>query len=133
MHIAVALPPNFDEIVAAFPNATKPGVLFAYGDTIYNPSNVNIPPQLIAHEGVHEQQQIAAGGPRPWWREYIDDVEFRAEQELTAHQAEFINYCQRVRDRNLQAKTLHLIASRLAGPLYGNAMSFSEARRRILN
>jgi hypothetical protein len=131
LQIVVGHPPNFDEIKAAFPNAVKNGVLFAYGDTIFNPSNANIPPQLIAHEQVHSRQHVVVGGPSKWWRRYIDDMEFRAAQELAAHCAEYRVYCDRVKDRNLRAKTLHMIASRLAGPLYGNAMSFLEARRAI--
>ena len=132
MQIVVARPPNFDEIVAAFPIATKPGVLFAWGDTIYNPSGVVIPPQLVAHEGVHAKQHAAVGSPAYWWRQYITFVEFRAEQELAAHREEFKVYCQRVKDRNQQAKALHMIASRLSGPLYGGAMSFADARRQIV-
>lgn len=132
MKIVVARPPNFDKISAAFPRAGDQGVLFAYGDTIFNPTNVAIPPQLLAHESVHEGQQVACGGPGGWWDRYIDDVEFRAAQELPAHCREYADYCSRVKDRNLRAKALHHIAARLSGPLYGGVMSFSEARAKML-
>lgn len=131
MQVVVGYPPNFAAISAAFPQARNTGVLFAYGEIVYNPSGVVIPPQLIAHEGVHEIQQVATGGPSKWWTSYIDDAMFRLAQELPAHQAEFAHYCRRVKDRNLQAKMLHGIASRLSGPLYENVISFNEARRRI--
>lgn len=131
MQVVVGYPPNFAAISAAFPQARNTGVLFAYGEIVYNPSGVVIPLQLIAHESVHEKQQAHEGGPANWWASYIADEEFRMMQELPAHQTEFRNYCLRVKDRNLQAKMLHGIASRLSGKLYGNAMSFAEARRRI--
>jgi hypothetical protein len=42
--IIVDRPPNFDEVLAAFPNADKPGVIFAYDGHVYNPSGGVIPP-----------------------------------------------------------------------------------------
>lgn len=131
MQIIVAHPPNWDEIVAAFPQAPTPGVIFAYGSCIYNPSNVVIPEQLIAHENVHGTQQRGMG-PRAWWRSYIEDVGFRAQQELAAHCEEYRVYCGLVKDRNTKARALHMIAQRLSGPLYCHAMSFADAKRQIM-
>lgn len=131
MQIKVAHPPNFGEIKQHFPEATKRGVLFAWGDKIFNPSGVEIPPWLIAHEEVHGRQHAAAGGPGKWWRRYIDDVAFRAAQELAAHQVEYRVLCQHVKDRNARARALQQMALRLSGSLYGNAMPYGEALRQI--
>jgi hypothetical protein len=132
MQTVIAYPPNFEAIVAAFPNATQRGVLFAYGSRIFNPSGVDIPPQFLAHESVHEQQHSDIGGPEGWWDRYIDDVEFRASQEVPAHAREYRVYCDIERDRNRRAKALHAIAVRLSGPLYGKVMTFGEARSKLL-
>lgn len=113
--IIVGRPPNFDRILAAFPDADKPGVIFAHGD-IYNPSGNVIPPALIAHEEVHLNRQ-RNGGPTKWWESYLADSEFRYNEELLAHVAEF--KMQRVtKDRNFGAGLLMRTAMRLTAPLY---------------
>lgn len=45
MRVIYELPPMFGEIDAKFHIANKP-VLFSWGDIIYNPMRVNIPPCL---------------------------------------------------------------------------------------
>jgi hypothetical protein len=125
--IIVERPPNFERIQAAFPKSMNSGVMFAYGNAIYNPSGIVIPPALIAHEEVHlrRQQELA---PRPgsttqwsgtelWWDRYLRDSEFRYNEELLAHAAEFKT--QRVTsDRNFGARLLMHTALRLVAPLY---------------
>jgi hypothetical protein len=112
--IIVDRPPNFEQIRAAFPNAEKPGVMFAY-DNIYNPSGNVIPPALIAHEEVHILRQAGVGA-QCWWDKYINDPEFRYNEELLAHVAEF--QMQRTRDRNFVARLMVHTALRLIAPLY---------------
>jgi hypothetical protein len=110
-------PPNFEQIHAAFPNADKPGVLFAYDGRIWNPSGIVVPPALIAHENVHlERQKIPGQDPTTWWEHYVLDSEFRYYEELLAHAAEF--KAQRYNDRNASARLLTATALRLVAPLY---------------
>ena len=112
-------PPNFEQILAAFPNADKPGVIFAYGEHIYNPSGIIIPPPLREHELVHCERQLnlyTSGSPEYWWKQYIDDAEFRYREELLAHVAEY--RAQAPKDRNLRSKLLMVTAARLCAPLY---------------
>jgi hypothetical protein len=108
-------PPNFDQILTAFPKADGEGVIFAFDGNIYSPSGKVIPPALLAHENVHlmNQEQV---GPDTWWRLYIEDSEFRYEEELEAHVAEF--RAQRATDRNFVARLLTATALRLVAPLY---------------
>ncbi len=56
MRVVHDYPPLMDEIDAKFHVRGKP-VIYAWGTTIYNPSNIDVPPQLIAHEAVHGQRQ----------------------------------------------------------------------------
>jgi hypothetical protein len=137
--IIVDRPPNFEQIKAAFPDAEKPGVMFAYGN-IYNPSGNVIPPALIAHEEVHLVRQKALD-PHPgsttqwsgadlWWQRYLEDCEFRYNEELLAHVAEF--KAQRAgNDRNFGARLLMHTALRLVAPLYNYAppRNLQEAMR----
>lgn len=125
--IITARPPIFEQIQAAFPKSVNPGVMFAYDGNIYNPSGIVIPPALIAHEQVHLDRQKALD-PHPgsttqwsgadlWWQRYLEDCEFRYNEELLAHVAEFKT--QRVTsDRNFGARLLTHIALRLVAPLY---------------
>lgn len=134
MKIEIANPPNFEHILAAFPNASQPGVIFAYGDTIYNPSNIVIPSPLLAHEEVHgERQRHIVGygypGARTWWEKYIDDPEFRYNEELLAHAAEYKVQIRVLHDRNERAKLVMRTAQRLLAPLYnyGKPKSLNQA------
>lgn len=133
MKIEIAKPPNFDAILKAFPEASRAGVIFTYGDTIFNPSDAHINPQLKAHEAVHYQRQEATeGGPAAWWERYIEDRLFRAEEEALAHRAEYRAFRSWTKDRNVVSRELHNIADRLASPLYGGVMSYTQARRFIV-
>jgi len=127
MSVIVARPPNFELILKAFPDADKPGVIFAYGDNIYNPSGDPIPPALLAHERIHLGRQKMLAPPSSlsidaaadhWWIRYVLDAEFRYREELLAHVAEFKAQDNRGLDRNLRAKILQKTAARLCAPLY---------------
>jgi len=114
--IIVGLPPNFKQIKATFPKSENPGILFAHGSSIYNPSGVIVPPALIAHENVHLKRQNELFTPDSWWELYLEDSEFRYYEELLAHVAEF--KMQRTRDRNFVARLMVHTALRLIAPLY---------------
>jgi hypothetical protein len=108
-------PPNFDRIVEVFPFAIKPGVIFAYGSVVYNPSGIEIPEALIRHERVHQSRQ---SDPEQWWELYLTDPEFRYNEELLAHAEEYCAQLTSIRDRNLRAALLTSTARRLVAPLY---------------
>lgn len=147
MNIVARKPPNFAQVSAAFPNASDYGVLFCFGDTIYNPSNVYIPPELIEHEAVHSARQLAdywkakdgrewvgsAWTPDTWWKRYIEEPEFRFSEELFAHRAEMRAFVDEHGKKKIQCKRyLDLVAGRLSGPLYGSMTSIANAKKLIL-
>jgi hypothetical protein len=115
--IEISPPPMFAEIVAAFPEAAGPGILFAFGDTIHNPSGIVIPPALIAHEEAHGARQLDVG-VMLWWGKYLVDPEFRYWEEVIGHAAEYKAQLPLVRDRNRRAQLLLATAKRLTAPLY---------------
>lgn len=130
MRIAISNPPNLAEVVARFPHVAKEkAVLFCYGDTIYNPSGVQIHPSILVHEQVHSVRQ--AGEPERWWARYLEDDRFRLNEELPAHIAEYWWWKERTKNRDKLAPHLALISGRLASPLYGNMISLSDAMRAI--
>lgn len=130
--IKIERPPNFDRILSAFPGADKHGVLFAYGEDIYNPSGVTIPHWLLAHEYRHCARQWQAD-PEAWWEKYITDSEFRYGEELLAHVEEYIAQARGTRDRNARVKLEMRTAARLIAPLYAYSppRTLSQAIRDI--
>lgn len=128
MRMVVGVPPNFEAIDAVFKVAGKP-VIYAYGETIFNPQNIVIPPELLVHESVHGNRQ--GNDPAGWWKRYLVDPEFRVTEELPAHQAEFKAFCRRESHRGKREHALWQIAARLSGPLYGRAIKYSVAKRLV--
>lgn len=124
MKIIKAYPPNWLDIRAAFKESIRPGAIFCYGDTIYNPIGAKLSDALIAHEEVHSRQQ--GDDPRGWWFRYIGDPQFRFEQELEAHRAEY-RVAAHDSSRQVRRSILKQLASRLAGPLYGRCVSRDRA------
>lgn len=125
MRIVIARPPLYDLINSKFRIAGK-SVFFAWGDVIYNPAGVQIPPSLIAHESVHGRRQ--GSDIEGWWGRYIDDPQFRLAEEIPAHIAEYRFLCENA-GRHDRRAGLAIIAKRLSGPLYGGLISFSDAKK----
>lgn len=128
--IKVQHPPNFGAVAAAFPAARKPGVMFCYGDTVYNPSGVHITRELLEHEAVHATRQ-SVFTPEAWWDEYLKTESFRYEEEVIAHIAEYSAILDMTRNKRQRREYLNAIAHRLSGPLYGHAVDYDRAREMI--
>ena len=112
--VIVARPPNFDAILKVFPNAKDEGVMFAWAGTIFSPDSEYVPPQLIAHEEVHFEQQANVGGPEKWWDSYLASPEFRMQQELKAHVVEYAVFVETTRSRARLRSYLDAVAKRLS-------------------
>jgi hypothetical protein len=125
MRIIVGYPPNYRDIVAKFPAARGHGTLFAYGSTICNPSNVKLSPADIAHESAHAKRQQEVGR-EDWWRRYLAEPQFRFEEEIIAHRAEYACAVERLKGNRLD-EYLSMMANRLSGLLYGRMVSRDEA------
>lgn len=126
--IVVGIPPNYAAIKARFPGCDRKGVIFSYGDTIFNPSAVSIPREIIVHEATHGLRQQDQGVER-WWKRYIEEPFFLLDEELYAHRNE---YKALVRRHGPGPKYLRRVAGRLAGPLYGNLLTLEQAMHAIL-
>lgn len=125
-------PPNYGRILAVFPQAARPGVIFAYAGTIHNPSRVKLPKELLAHEVVHFDQQAhydagMRAGAAAWWDRYLEDVEWRYQQELAAHIAEAAQFNRRHAQGNARIAYRRQVARKLSGDLYGGLRTFDQA------
>jgi len=123
MKIVRDWPPNIARLRQKFPFITDQ-VIFAYGDIIFAPKAI-LTPSLIAHEEVHSSQQ--GDNVAQWWDNYIDSVEFRLEQEVAAHRAEYRRAIKTKRGKHKTQQILTEIAGKLSAPLYGSLLSLPEA------
>jgi len=105
--------------------------VFTVGSTIFNPSGVIIDEFILAHEQVHAIQQ--GENPAIWWGKYINDEDFRFEQELKAYRVQYRVMSAMVKDRNLLSKMLYALAGDLSGKMYGSMCKFQDALKLIKN
>lgn len=120
-----AFPPNYSAIRRAFPHIRGRDIIFSYGDRIYYPSGAALAPELLAHEEVHCRRQ--AGDPAAWWARYIEDANFRLDEEVLAHRAEY----QALRSAGAPSPDLEFVINRLRSPLYGAKMTLDRARELV--
>src|SRR5277367_1864832 len=136
MKIVIAYPPIIDKIDEVF-HCRDQSVIYAWGDTIYNPTGFVIPDFLIAHEKVHgDRQQLGTNenpedNIRDWWHRYMLDIEFRYQEELYSHAKEFQVRSRGVKDRNQKSQLLMWSAARLNAPLYGKMTNLNKAMKDI--
>ena len=117
-------PPIFDEARALFgPRIDR--AIFSWGDRLYNPARIVIPPALLAHEAVHGERQSKAD-IECWWRAYLDSASFRLQEEIPAHQAEYRALIESG-NRHQRRTALKVVAGRLGGPLYGRLVTLARA------
>jgi len=130
--ISTERPPVWDNACARFkinPDTT----IFAYGDTIYNPGNIDIPDDLIAHEMVHlNQQNYNNKDAAIWWGKYLRDSEFCLSQEVEAYGMQYAYVCQhKTSNKQTQFTLLKRYAEILSGPLYNHCVGAIKAMQLI--
>jgi len=131
MKIVIANPPILNKVIAAGMNPDMTRTIFTYGDTIYNPANLELSQDLIIHEQTHRDQQ--GDEPELWWDIYIKDPAFRVKKELEAYGAQYVFYCKNAGNRNKRRTFLFEIAKDFASPTYGGIISVAEAQEKIKN
>ena len=122
MKILYEYPPNIDKIREVFP--LHKGVIFTYGDTIYNPDKGKITSELIKHEETHEKQQ--GNNIDEWWNKYLNDKKFRLEQEIEAYRNQY-KYILENYNRQMRKLLLKDIAKHLSSAMYGYLISEEDA------
>ena len=107
--------------------------IYTYGTSIYDPRGTHkkISNSVIIHEMKHMEQQEQIGGPDLWWKKYIEDPEFRKQQEIEAYRAQYAHFCTTDRDRNNRARYLNILAGFAASPMYKINLTQSEALQLI--
>ena len=123
MKIEYKYPPNIEEIKKVFD--IQPGTVFTYGDTLYTPFGGELTQDLLAHEMTHTKQQKVIGVEK-WWKQYLEDDDFRLYQESEAYQ---VQYGKMKEIYNSKHKKFRLkeIAHHLSGKMYGHLVTYEEA------
>ena len=125
----------YEKIARKFSLHGRRDIIFSWGHgVIYNPHQVLIPPELLAHEAVHGLRQSEGRLERgkgdriiDWWKSYLEDIDFRLKEELAAHRTEY----QWLRNHGQRRQRRHAnkhVAERLASPLYGSMITPAKAR-----
>ena len=122
-------PPNYEAIKKAFP-ACEWKACFCYGDTIYNPFQIKLTPDLCEHEEVHSKRQ--GNNPELWWEKYISDPIFRLDEEIAAFSRQYEVMKPLFTNKGNKA-FLTQIAKALSSDVYGNIITLQEAESRVRN
>lgn len=131
MKFSYEKPPVWDDAFKVF-GFDPSNTVFTYGDVLYNPGRIEIPDHLLVHEETHaQQQQYNDTVAKIWWQRYIADPVFRVDQEVEAYGAQYNFICHKVKDKNARFRNLHMMAQWLSGEMYGSAVSYTDALRRI--
>jgi hypothetical protein len=141
MRVVRDRPPLFDLIDQAFNIRGKP-VLISWGRLICVPTgSLDISPALMVHEQTHGDRQLFYCPPGAgirlveaerivlWWQRYIADIDFRRDEEVLAHRAEYRHLCDHAGGRNQRRRHLSILATKLSHPLYGPMMNKAAARK----
>lgn len=120
----IGFPPNIEKIRKAFDIEDKP-VVFTYGDILYNPLGGHVSKDLEVHELTHTKQQ--GSSPEDWWDRYINDKQFRLDQEIEAYRNQYEYYCRKNKSLNAQFRFLRTLSHYLSSEVYGNLVTRSEA------
>lgn len=132
MAIIHTRPPNYAQILAVFPGAAAPKVIFAYHPNIHVPCGQKLPQALLAHEMVHIHRQELVGVEK-WWDDYLIMPAFRYQEELLAHRQEYVTMISGMApNRNMRRSALKIVAKKLAATLYGNMVSPKQAAEDIM-
>ena len=126
MKIVKSFPPNIEAIRKRF--KLHDGIIFTYGSTIYSPHSETLPEHLIVHEQTHEKQQ--GKEIEKWWALYLSDDMFRLSQEVEAYQNQY-KFVAEKSSRQVKRAFLKEIAKTLSSPIYGNVVTFNQAKEWI--
>ena len=129
--ITKELPPKwiYDACVKQFGANFLKGDVFAGDNEIHCAYPELLPDDVVAHEELHMKQHVQYGF-KYWWEQYLEDPEFRLAQEIEAYQAQYQYMVEHYNSKHRKF-LLKRIAHDLSGKLYGNLITFEEAKDAI--
>jgi len=130
MEIVYTYPPNYKKIAAAFNITSHENVIFTYGNQLFVPAGerIVIDKPLMKHEETHARQQRDMG-VEEWWERFLEEPGFRFQQELEAYRQQYRAMAGLPLEQRLGY--LDHISNDLSGEIYGNMVTFDEAKAAI--
>lgn len=130
MIVTNEIPPIYGKLLEVFNVKWEDGILITVGETVYcNDLDVfNKRPDLFVHEKCHAVQQRKLGSSQ-WWKKYLEDPEFRFQEEVTAYFAQAKYVKEKIKDRNQRFPILNGMCKDLSGKMYGEMMTYQAAWR----
>ena len=128
MNIVKGYPPNYNKIKKKFDFGNR-YVVFTYGEILFNPAGVVIPPHLHIHEQTHSKQQSIVK-PEVWWDKFLEDKKFRLDQEIEAYREQY-KFIKSAHNRHDRRMLLKQISQDLGSGMYGNIVKKKEAEELI--
>lgn len=127
MKISIELPPNYRQIIDILGDVGN--AVFCYGDTIYNPFNRDITPDIEIHEEVHSRQQ--GNNPEIWYINYLTDRDFRLKQEVEAYGTQYAFAKKHVKNKEVLRWAFESMSDALSGKELGRLVTKKRARKLI--
>lgn len=127
MNIVQGYPPGYDliKLILNPPDSA----IFCYGETIYSSTGREIPEDIEYHESVHASRQ--GKDPQTWWNRYLDNPDFRYEEELIAYAHQYI-FIKRHYPQKAHKEALTELGHNLQS-IYKLNLSQGEAESKIRN
>lgn len=120
-------PPNYAKIQLA--GLGGGDTFYCYDHVIYNPSGLEITPDIIFHESIHEKQQEQMGADA-WWDRYLQHKEFRYQQEIQAYSQQYL-FIKTNLGNSAAKEALTEMGFNLRSPVYGLQLKQHEVERDI--
>lgn len=122
-------PPIYEELVREFNIDWESGVIIAWNGKVYTKDTLD--PQKVIHELVHLDEQKKMGN-EAWWQLYIENQQFRLDQEVMAMKAEIRFLRKYIKDREAVFRMIREIVLSLSSPMYGNIIDQKGAYRLLM-
>lgn|SRR3990167_222726 len=121
----LSLAPNFQVLQDKFGVGDE--TIIAYGNKIFVKGK-SLTGDLLVHELVHcERQRFDEISAKQWYDKYLEDDNFRLQEEVIAYRQQYLYCCKVFKDRNKRAKILWAMAEELSSARYGKIINYSEA------
>lgn len=122
------IPPVYQQLHDMFGVEWEDGLIIAWDGKIHCKETPY--PQKWIHEEVHLIRQKEIGN-EAWWRLYMENPEFRFDEELLAYRAETDFLKKNVSNREDCFQMIRLVARSFSSGIYGNLLTTEEAFRLI--
>lgn len=129
IEISHEIPPVYELLNKKFGVKWDDKIIIAYGGKIHCKDTPA--PQKIIHEKVHLDEQKKIGNEL-WWKAYLEDDNFRLQEELKAYRIESNFLKKYIKNREVRFHAINEIADSLSSPVYGSIITKKEALSYLL-